>query len=54
MNSESYAFCSIGWAVRAPKGVNHADWSTSMKFGMSADLNVVNSFFEGAKAIRDL
>ena len=41
-------------AVRAPKGVNRADWSTSMKFGMDAYSNVMNPFFEGAEAIGHL
>ena len=33
-----------------PKGEICADLSTSMKFGIDVEQNILNSFFEGAEA----
>ena len=38
-------------AVRAPKGVNHTDWSTSMEFGMDADGIKLNPFLRAPKPL---
>ena len=45
-------YTMIGMVTISPgsKGEDCADMSTSMKFGIHVDQNILNSFFEGAEA----